>query len=370
MSIVDSLKISNKRGNKNIFEDKKCFKKQKNKFIFNTIVNMDKYASHKNKKISKSKSSSVILTKKKNTEIKKQILIPTNLKGPPIKTNNAKKKITYNNSTSELIDDRYHYLVINRINNKEYHNKRKKNSQYNTVNYIANNINLSSNKKDNKFQEIKGINSIASLNNNNNINSNCNKNNNNNNSLKYDELKKTNEKLNLLLNEKLRDNKKFKNKVNYLENKNEQILKKIEKIKKENDKSAQILEKVIKLLQILKTNGLDVEELLENISYSEDDDDLENNTYSDDFSSINSKQSKKNSGINSEKSHFKSEGESIIYSDNKNHKLYKGNKAYLKDVSIPKLDMKKIYNNNEKNIKKFGSYNTHKHKNYSHSVGQ
>lgn len=369
MSIVDSMKISNKKGNKNIIEDKKGSKKSKNNFIFNTIVNLDKYGPHKNKKISKSKSSSAILTKKKNCEIKKQILIPIKLKGPSIKTNNVKKKISYNNSTSELFNDRYQYLIINRINNNENQKKKKKNSQHNTVNYIANNFNLSSNKKDNKFHEIKVINSFAPLSNNNNPNSNCNKNNNNNAS-KYDELKRTNEKLILLFNEKLKENQKYKNKVNYLESKNEQILNKINKIKKENDKSAKILEKVIKLLQILKNNGLDVEEILENLSYTEDDDDLESNTNSDDIGSINSKLYNKNSPINSENYFSKNEGESIVSNNIKNHKLNKGSKVTLKDNSIPKLDMKKIYNNNTINVKKFENNNTHKHKNYSHSVGQ
>ena len=369
MSIVDSIKISNKKGNKNTIEEKKLSKKSKNKLIFNTIVNLDKFGYHKSKKISKSKSSSVIIQKRKSSEIKKQIFIPIDLKGPSIKTNNAKKKIAYNNSTSELINDRYRYLVINKINNNEFQNKNKKNSQHNTINYIINNFSLSSKKKDNKCNEIKGISKpIAPLNNNNNTNSNSNKNNNN---LKYEELKKENEKLILLFNEKLKDNKKYKKKLNYLENKNEQILKKINKIKKENEKSAKILEKVLKLLQILKNNGLDVEEIIENLSCTEEDDDLESNTNSDDdINSMISKKSDQNSPINSEKSHFKSEGESIFSDDIKNHKIYKGSKVTLKDNNVPKLDMKKIYNNNTLNIKKMESNNVHKHKNYSHSVGK
>ena len=217
----------------------------------------------------------------------------------------------------------------------------------------------------NKFNEIKGVNkSIVSINN---SNTNSNNNNNiNNNSLIYEELKKENEKLILLFNEKIQDNKKYKNKINYLENKNEQILKKIHKIKKENEKYAKILEKVLKLLHILKSNGLDVEEILENLSYTEED--IENNSNSDDISSINSKKSSSNSGMNNEFAHFKSEEESIPSNNIKSPKLYIESKVTLKDNIIPKLDMKKIYNNNTLNVKKFETNNTHKHKNISHSM--
>ena len=124
---------------------------------------------------------------------------------------------------------------------------------------------------------------------------------------------------------------------------------------------------MLKLLQILKNNGLDVEEILENLSYSEDED-LDNNSNSDDITSLNNTKKSRNTIINSEFSHFKSEGESIISNNNK--KLYRGSKVTLKDNSIPKLDMKKIYNNNTINVKKFETNNTHKHKNYSHSVGK
>ena len=227
MSYLD-LK-SNKKGNKDNVEEKKHPKKTKNKILFNTIADLEKFNHYKTKKISKCKSSSVIIQKRKNSEKKKHIFIPINLKGPIIKTNNAKKKISYNKSTSELFNDRY-VNFNNKINNNDIlnlnMNKSKKNSQHNTINYIINN--LSSKKKDsafnNKFNEIKGINkSIIPANNNNNTNSNNNNFNNNNNNIIYEELKKENEKLLLLFNEKIKDNKKYKNKINYLENKNEQV---------------------------------------------------------------------------------------------------------------------------------------------------
>jgi hypothetical protein len=365
MSFVGNIKISHKK-NANILEPKKS----KNKLLFNTMADLDKFNYYKSKKISKSKSSSVIIQKKKSSEKKRHIFIPINLKGPSIKTNNAKKKISYNKSTSDLINDRYQNLNNMKLNSNELIYKTKKHSQHNTINYIINN--LSSKKKDSnhvkKFNEIKGIsNPIVPQNNNKKIVSNNNINNNN---LLYEELKKENEKLIFLFNEKLKDNKKNKNKIFYLEKKNEQILKKVNKIKKENDKYAKILEKVLKLLQILKSNGLDVEEILENLSYTEEDD-FENNSNSDDISSLNSSKSFKKYELNSENPNLKSEGESILSENMKSHKMYKESKVTLKDNNIPKLDMKKIYNNNNTlNIKKFETNNTHKHKNYSHSVGK
>ena len=223
--------ISNKKFNKDNTLEKKNSQKTKKKLLFKTIAYLEKFNHYKSKKISKCKSSSTIVQKRKNSEKKKNIFIPINLKGPSIKTNNVKKKISYNRSTSELFNERY--INFNyKINNNGYINinKSKKNSQHNTINYIINN--LSSKKKEsvfqNKFNEMKGINkSIIPPNNNNNTNSNNNNfNNNNNNNLIYEELKKENETLLLLFNEKIKENKKYKNKINYLQNKIEQVLKK------------------------------------------------------------------------------------------------------------------------------------------------
>ena len=181
----------------------------------------------------------------------------------------------------------------------------------------------------NKLKEFKGINKSLILSNNN----------------KYEELKKENEELNKLYKEKMNENKKHKNKMNYLENKNAHTMNKIEKIKKENERYSQILEKVLKLLQILKKKGLNIEEILENLSETEDDLNNSNNSYENKLSensSFNSKSSENNFEINSNLSHFKSEGE---FSDQlKTQKIYKESKVNLKDNSIPKLDMDKIYN--------------------------
>ena len=331
MSCLDTLKISNKNGTKQIIEYKNGQKASKSRVIFNTMIDFDKY---KNRKISKSKSSSIIITKKKNSEKKRrQILIPINSGAPSIKTYNTKKKIEYNKSASD---------IINNNPLKMLSNKNKKISQHNTINYIINNFNLSLKKK-----EVNICPNKTSKNN------------------KYDEIKKENEKLNKLYEEKIQENKKYKNKINFLENKNIHTLKKVEKIKKENEKYSQILQKVLKLIQILKKKGLNIEEILDNLSETEDD--LENfsNSYeneNNEYSSFNSKKSSENNffEINSNFSGIKSDGDSI-------HKMYKESQVNLKDNSIPKLNMEKIYNIDTLREKKMEK---NKHKNYSHSVGK
>ena len=354
MSCIDTLKISNKNAIKKTIDYKNRQKRAKNKIIFNTMIELDKY---KNKKICKSKSSSIIIAKRKNSEKKRRhIFIPVNLGAPLIKTYNTKKRIEYNKSASDIINNNplkgLSNKNYNNYDNNEYFHKNKKNSQHNTINYIINNFNLSLKKKESngniKNKEFKGINKSTM-----------------NNNSKYEELKKENENLNYIYEEKLKENKKHKNKINYLENKNSHLMKKVEKIKKENEKYSKILEKVLKLLQVLKNNGLDVEDILENLSETEDENGI--NSYSeenvDNNSSFNSKKSSENNfGINSEFSNFKSEGESIPSNNFKD----RTNKVHLKDNSIPKLDMKKIYNNDSINSKKPEK----KHKNYSHSVGK
>ena len=357
MSCIETLKISNKNAIRKTIDYKNRQKRAKNKIIFNTMIDLDKF---KTKKISKSKSSSIIITKKKNSEKKRKrhIFIPINLGAPLIKTYNTKKKIEYNKSASDIINNNPLKGFSNKnCNNYDYDSfhKNKKNSQHNTINYIINNINLSLKKKEfnsnNKNKEMKGINrSLISSNN-------------NNNNSRYEELKKENENLTLIYGEKLKENKKHKDKINYLENKNSNLMKKVDKIKKENEKYSKILEKVLKLLQILKKNGIDIEAILENLSETEDE--LENYSYSenDDNSTFNSKKSSENNfGVNSDFSRFNSEAKSNF----KENKLYKGSKVNLKDNSIPKLDMKKIYNNDIIKVKKIEK----KHKNYSHSVGK
>ena len=229
MSCIDTLKISNKNAIKKAIDYKNRQKKGKNKIIFNTIIDVDKL---KNKKISKSKSSSIIIGKRKTSEKKRRhILIPNNLGAPLIKTYNTKKKIEYNKSASDIINNN----PLKGLSNKNFNNydhesfyKNRKNSRHSTINYIINNFNLSLKKKNsngiNKNKEFKGINKSLI---------------NNSNYSKYEELKKENENLTFIFAEKLKENKRHKDKINYLENKNCNLIKTYNTKKKiEYNKSA------------------------------------------------------------------------------------------------------------------------------------
>ena len=142
MSCIETLKISNKNAIRKTIDYKNRQKRAKNKIIFNTMIDLDKF---KTKKISKSKSSSIIITKKKNSEKKRKrhIFIPINLGAPLIKTYNTKKKIEYNKSASDIINYNPNKGLSNKnLNNGdyEYFQKNKKNSQHNTINYIIKNL--------------------------------------------------------------------------------------------------------------------------------------------------------------------------------------------------------------------------------------
>ena len=126
------------------------------------------------------------------------------------------------------------------------------------------------------------------------------------------------------------------------------------------------------MLQILKNNGLEIEEILENLSETEEDDELENDSNS--YENISNNDIINDSSINSEISHFKSEGKSFPSNNIKMNDINKGNNKALNENKIKKLNIKKIYNNNNNNkainIKKFKTNNTHKNKNYSLSLGK
>lgn len=169
MSYIDSVKISNKKISKFNLDEKRIKNKIKNNGN-NNISDSD----YKTKKIAKSKSYSVLIQKRKNSEKKKYNLIPINFKGPSIKTNITKKKICYNKSDSDFNHKKYLNFNNNTININEYQNKKKKNSQINITNHRINNFNFSSKKKNSflhqKFHNIKGIitKPINLINNNNN----------------------------------------------------------------------------------------------------------------------------------------------------------------------------------------------------------
>ena len=380
MSNIDNTKISTRNiiTKKPIDDKNKAVKAKKKNLLFNTMnrIDCEKY-NFKTKKVSRggkhfSRSSSVIIQKPKNSASKNKAYNSNNnmnIKGSVFKKySNKTKKISYNKSCTDLHKNNKKNIFNSSNTNTIEVNKRMKKCnreiEHETINYIINTFNLSSKNIDpvlhkNKSKDFNGI--VKSINNNNkaiNINNTINPKNH----IKIEELKKENEKLIKIFNDKINDNKNYRNKITDLENKNSILSKKTSKLKKENEKYSKILGKVLKLLQILKQNGLDVEEILENLSSTEDDDeDVDNNSCSGNLSSIHSKNSSRNYSVN----HSKNINiDSIETEHMKSNEIFRGSKMTLKENSIPKLDMNKIYANKGNH----SVTNKKKYKNISHSV--
>ena len=83
---------------------------------------------------------------------------------------------------------------------------------------------------------------------------------------------KEKERLNQILNEKIKNSQKINERIKDLENKNKSLVQKINKVQKKNDNLSSTLDKIIKLMKLLKSNGFDIPEILNNLSDYEEED--------------------------------------------------------------------------------------------------
>ena len=211
-----------------------------------------------------------------------------------------------------------------------------KNKDSNNINLIFNNFNLSTKKidskkrKDNNNDAMYLINKIqvANIGFKNTLSSNLSSKN----RQELDDLKKKNEKINILYNEKIKENKIINMKIIEYKNDNLQLRKKIYKLNKENQEFIKIFEKIQKFVKILKNNGINVDEIMDNISSNRE-------------KSCNSESTSKGKCENI--------SDSIPIDNFKCHETFKGSKLIIKENSIPKLNIKRIKrNNNNKNNNK------------------
>ena len=81
--------------------------KKENNRIISSMLNLKNFNNYRNKKAFISKSTSSLSKQGINFKKKKNINIRSNLNGPStlVKTTHFSRKITYNNSASELIPD-------------------------------------------------------------------------------------------------------------------------------------------------------------------------------------------------------------------------------------------------------------------------
>ena len=321
-------------------------------------------------------SSTIDIYSKKNNSKNGLSFFPINLKAPIL--NNSSKNIDSKNKNNK--DNKFPVDIIkipktnlnNSGNNKIIYNfikmnntnknKDSKNIKYilsassknnsggifkkkilnknngSSFNNLSNSITYVNNTK------VSGINSTSNIVgfDNTNININNNKN-------RFEAAQKEKERLNILFNEKVNDSKKMNERIKDLENKNKILIQKIELIKKENDNYSSTLDKMIKLIKLLKNNGIDVAEILKNLSQYDHEESDEGEKKEEDIESVN---------INKEFSFKKGElanSKHINYIENnceKINEILNENKMELDEEIMTKLNFKKINqmnNNDEKN---------------------
>ena len=382
-------------------------KKNQNKIAFNILNLLRLEKSYKNRKgipfpISKFKpsfSSSILYLN--NTKKQKN----TN-KNIQTKNSNNKNTISFNkpkqitsNKTSDLIQSN---KVISKQNNDKNNNLKNKN--INQIN-ISNNLNIISHLGQNAIdyfvyssnslqkkrcsnsvhdQRKKVINDIYSKKHNkekeinclklssNNTNSTCVNSNNTNNfnskskykstySVNIEEMQKENKKLMDNIEIIGKENKTLNKKINKLRNKNIELRNILYSLKKEKDQYSTSISQSLKLLKLLKKNGLELTEIIDNLSNSDSENEEENeqeeniinyyNDEEDDNMYDDDKKNKKGCFSENNKDDKDDKNEDSEYTDISFGRLECHEEFSIKKIPkglkyIPKL---KIYNiNNEK----------------------
>lgn len=249
--------------------------------------------------------------------------------------------------------------------NKNNHNNNNSSIEYNTINYIINNFNLSNfeplgNKKINSVNKlhkffdcfnknnlkIKNLNIIKKNNSVNNIkntsnlseyNNNSNRNNNNvNDESKMDELLLENKQKQIKIQKRILENKNKLMVLKELEKKNQKLKLEYQEIKNKNMEYSKSLERIFKFLRVLKNNGLDISEMMDNISPGEDYDEFNEEDEEND-------ESKKNESKMTDCSIPLSSLNNLSSGQIKEHEEFCGSKLNLNDKKgIPLLNFNKL----------------------------
>ena len=252
--------------------------------------------------------------------------------------------------------------------NKNKHNNNNNSIEYNTINYIINNFNLSyknfeplGNKKTdsiNNFHKyfdcfnknsfkIKNLNIIKKNNSANNIkntsnlseynNNNSNRNNNNiNDESKIEEILLENRQKQIKIQKRIVENKNKLMILKELEKRNQKLKSEYQEIKNKNMEYSKSLERIFKFLKVLKNNGLDISEMMENISPGEDYDEFNEEDEETD-------KNKKNESKMTDSSIPLSSLNNLSSGKIKEHEEFGGSKLNLNDKKgIPLLNFNKL----------------------------
>ena len=167
-----------------------------------------------------------------------------------------------------------------------------------------------------------------------------------------------NQKLKTKIDEISLENKNLNKKIKQLRNKNLDLRKVLYIIKKERDDYSQSINQSLKLLKTLKENGLELSQIIENLSNSdneENEDDEEEDVY--DIKNIKNiknlgnnilkfKEKEKNVEISKDLDNEESELSNVSFGRVDFHEEYKAKKIPTGIKSIPKLKIYDIKNEN------------------------
>ena len=338
------------------------------------------YKNHFNKSL-----SSILFNKPNNNNYKKPqkyyIKSPLNF----FKNNPSPPKNIDTNKNIPLIPVN---MNQNKNNNNKTSNKSQQHSvEYNTINCIINNFNLSCKngdfKDDKKTKSIgkikkiydydifnknnhkikKNINNLKKNNSMNhyvknishlseNNNSNINNLTNLNDESKIEEIIIENQKKELKIQKRNQENKSKLLLIKELERKNQKLKLEYQEIKNKNMEYAKSLERLFKFLKVLKHSGLDISEMMDNISSGEDYDEFDESE--EDEKSNSTKKNTKNKKENKTDSSYRSGDSNLISNFNQlSSGLLKSNEKYskasklnlnLNKKNIPQLNMGKVQN--------------------------
>ena len=332
------------------------FKSHFNKSLSSVLLNQKNTLKKAKKYYIKSPLSFLKNINPTSTQIKNEniSLIPINLNknNDNNKSNNNQKNVEYNTinciinnfnlsyKNFDMHDDKkansikkptkYEFDIFNKNNNKfknQLNNLKKNNSMSNYINNIKNISNISEN-------NISNINNLTNLND----------------ESKIEDIIIENNHKKIKIQEKNQDNNKKLILLKELERKNKKLKNEYEEIRIKNMEYSKSLERLFKFLKVLKSSGLEINEMMDNISSGEDydefDDDSESEEESDSEDNIKNKKydSQMTDGsVPISNIHQLSSG--LL----RNHNEFtKGSKLSLKAKNnIPTLNIDKIKKNND-----------------------
>jgi hypothetical protein len=222
----------------------------------------------------------------------------------------------------------YDYEIFNKNNHKiknNINNMKKNNSMNHYVNNMKNISHLSDNNNSN-------INNLTNLND----------------ESKIEEIIMENQKKELKIKKRNEENKSKLLLIKELERKNQKLKLEYQEIKNKNMEYSKSLERLFKFLKVLKQSGLDISEMMDNISSGEDYDEFDETTEEVEKSDTDKKNTK-NKNDKKPESSYRSEGSTLVSNINQlSSGLIKPNEEYTKtsklnlNKNIPQLNIDQI----------------------------